>query len=159
MTGVTALPYSGTAPVRLYSLHNRIFNVIGLAGGAVIAFLVAGLNGLWPVQVLAALVTVGLGAWAVRGARVGVECGPQELVIRELSRTHRIRWADVESVRTRSVARFKITAPELVISTEKGNGTARISAMSLAHKNPAVVKRHVDTLGDLLQAHGGTLSG
>jgi hypothetical protein len=157
---VTAsFPLSDTAPVRLRSLHNRIFNVIGLAGGAVIALLVAVLSPAWPVQVLAALIAVGLAAWAVRGARVGVECGPDGVVIRELTRTHRIRWADLELVRVRSVARFKITAPELVVSTEDELGSARISAMSLASKKPEVVERHVHTLDDLLQTRGGTLPG
>jgi hypothetical protein len=130
--------------LRLYSAHNRIFNVIGLVGGAVIAAAVAVIAHSWPVRVPAGLVALGLAAWAVRGGLVGVACTEQAVVLRELSRTRRVRWDDLLEIGVRTDRHFKITSPELrIYGTGRGR---RLAAMSLASKRPDVTDRQVATL-------------
>ncbi len=145
---------------RLYSVHNRVFNVIGMAGGAVIAAAVAVLTGAWPVRLVAGLIAVGLLAWAVRGGLVGVRWDDDEVVIRELSRTRRVPWRDVVDVRLRTDRRFKVTVPELRVHTdETRRGGGRVAAMALASKREETTKAHVDTLAEQWHAHVADSSG
>jgi hypothetical protein len=132
---------------RLYSIHNRVLNAVGMVGGSAVAVAVALCAGSWLVRVAALVIAAGLLAWAVRGGLVGVACTPQALVVRELSRTHRVRWDDLTDIGVRADRRFKITAPELrLYNEETSEHGRRLSAMSLADKDPGVVDRHVATL-------------
>jgi hypothetical protein len=148
-----ANPIAPGADPRLRSLHNRVFNVLGMAGGALVAALIAVAAPGWPVRVVAALAALALAGWAVRGARVGVVCAPEHLVVRELTRTRRVPWGDVLDVSVRSVPRFKIFAPELHVAVaDPGPSGGRLSVMSLADKQRPVVERRVATLTDTWQA-------
>jgi hypothetical protein len=152
----------GDGTVRLYSAHNRIFNGLGMFGGAVVAGVVAVVTHGWLVRVVAALISLGLFAWAVRGALVGVVCTADRLVVRELTRTHTLPWGDVLGVTVRVDPRFKITAPAFMVYADEaraGRRGGRVSAMSLADKRRRVVEEYVRTLTDQWQAHVADSSG
>jgi hypothetical protein len=146
----------GGGPVRLHSWHNRIFNALGMLGGAVIAATVALLAGAWWLRAFAGLVTLALLAWAVRGLLVGVVCTQEQVVVRELTRTHRIPWGDVLGVTTRVDPRFKLAAPALIVYADEARHDrrgGRLSAMSLAAKHRPVVDGRVRTLTEQWEAH------
>lgn len=143
-------------PVRLHSWHNRIFNALGMLSGAVVTVVIALLAGPWWVRGLAVAATLGLLAWGVRGLLVGVVCTEKQVVIRELTRTHRVPWGDVLGVTIRVDPRFKLSAPALIVYADEARRDrrgGRLSAMSLAAKHRPVVERRVRTLTEQWEAH------
>lgn len=165
MAGVTDTPDLPASPgaaadpdatVVVRSWHNRVYNIIGMVGAAVLAGLFVVYNQHWPVKVVAALAAVGFLAWAVRGARVGVECRPDELFIREMTRTHRVPWGRVAGMSIRTDPRFKIVAPAVVLHQDEATANrrgGRLSAMSLADKKRPLVEARVRTLTEQWQRH------
>jgi hypothetical protein len=158
MAAVDSTPEPATpgGPVRLHSWHNRIFNALGMLGGAIIAVVVALLVGPWWVRVLAGLVALALLAWGVRGLLVGVVCTEEQVVIRELTRTHRVPWGDVLGVVVRVDPRFKLSAPALIVYADEARRDrrgGRLAAMSLAAKHRPVVEKRVQTLTEQWEAH------
>ncbi len=142
--------------VVIRSIHNRIYNVAGMVGGAVIAALFVVFAHSLVVRIVAGLIGLGLLAWAVRGARVGIECEPEQLVIREMTRTHRVPWDEVLGVTTRYDPRFKILAPAVMVYADEAHGGrrgGRLSAMSVADKKRPLIEGRVRTLTEQWRAH------
>jgi len=130
------------------SRHNRIFSAVGMAlGAAFCAQLAVRLHAPgWRVAALVA--ALGLAAWTVRAALIGVVCTGEHLLIRDLSRSRRLSWSQVQSVIYRANARH-YGSPVFVLVDFDARGRTRVPAMCLVSKDPATTRAWVEQLEEL----------
>ncbi len=152
--GVDSALFGDADEIVVHSPHNRFYSALGMALGAGACALVwVRTESLWW-RFVAVLVGLGLAAWAIRGGRIGVVCTRERVLIRELTRSRRLDWAQVQSVTVRANRR-RMAAPVFVLNDFDQRGRTRVPAMCLVSKKQAVAQRWAEQL----EAHRARVAG